>query len=488
MKLKAILAGTAIATFALTAAPHLGAPSFTTQAEAAVNVSVGIFYDRLGSYGDWVSYNDQYVFIPTGVHGNWRPYTEGHWVYTRRYGWTWASDEPFGWATYHYGRWGYSNDVGWYWVPGQRWAPAWVSWRRSNDYVVWAPLPPDRRPGVDISIDINANDIPDYYWVAVPTRRFLAPDLRVDIINNDSQIRNVVGRTEYIGTPHITNNIVVNNNIDVNVISRETGQQVRPVEVRTTDNPVNAKATASEVTVFQGQLTADTKAKPQKLTDVTQVKKIKRNQAGNGGATTDQNATGATPVDNSKTNAGATTGTGQQPATQAQDQQPSKKGKKLQNQNASTPDASGQQPSAQAQDQQNGKKRKKLQDQNASTPDASGQQPATQAQDQQTGKKRKKLQDQNASTPDASGQQPATQAQDQQSGNKRKKLQPGADQATGSTSQAPAVQGNGRKAKGQQQPPDANANAPAMGNNGNGKGKKQMTCDPNTDANCAPAQ
>ena len=31
-----------------------------------------------------------------------------------------------------------------------------------------------------------------------------------------------------------------------------------------------------------------------------------------------------------------------------------------------------------------------------------------------------------------------------------------------------------------------------MGNNGNGKGngkgKKQMTCDPNTDANCAPAQ
>ena len=461
MKLKAILAGTAIATFALTAAPQFSAPSFTTQAEAAVNVSVGIFYDQLGSYGDWVNYNDQYVFIPANVHGNWRPYTEGHWVYTRSYGWTWVSDEPFGWATYHYGRWGYAQDMGWYWVPGQRWAPAWVSWRRSNDYVVWAPLPPDRRPGVEISIDINANDIPDYYWVAVPTRRFLAPDLRVDIINNDSQIRNVVGRTEYIGTPHITNNIVVNNNIDVNVISRETGQQVRPVEVRTTDNPVNAKATASEVTVFQGQLTADTKAKPQKLTDVTQVKKIKRNQAGNGGATTDQNATGTAPVDNTKTNAGTTTGSGQQPATQAQGQQTGKKGKKLQNQNASTPDASGQPPS-------------------------------TQAQDQQSGKKRKKQQDQNASTPDASGQQPATQAQDQQSGNKRKKLQPGADQATGSTGQAPAVQGNGRKAKGQQQPPDANANAPAMGNNGNGKGngkgKKQMTCDPNTDANCAPAQ
>ena len=45
------------------------------------------------------------------------------------------------------------------------------------------------------------------------------------------------------------------------------------------------------------------------------------------------------------------------------------------------------------------------------------------------------------------------------------------------------------KAKGQQQAPDANANAPDMGNKpGKGKGKKQTTCDPNTDANCAPAQ
>jgi hypothetical protein len=460
MNLKAILAGTAIATLALTAAPQLGAPGFTTQAEAAVNVSVGIFYDRLGSYGDWVSYRDQYVFIPANVHHNWRPYTEGHWVYTRSYGWTWVSDEPFGWATYHYGRWGYSEDVGWYWVPGQRWAPAWVSWRRNNDYVVWAPLPPDRRPGVEISIDVNAGDIPDYYWVAVPTRRFLAPDLQVDIINNDAEMRNVVSRTEYIGTPRITNNIVVNNVIDVNVISRETGHRVQPVEVRTTDNPADAKATTNGVTVFQGQIAADTKARPQKLTDVTQVKKIKRNQAGNGGATTDQNATGTAPVDNTKANAGATTGTGQKPATQVQDQQSGKKGKKLQNQNASTPDVSGQQP-------------------------------ATQAQDQQTGKKRKKLQDQNASTPDVTGQQPATQAQDQQTGKKRKKLQPGEDQATGSTSQPPAAQGNGnRKAKSQQQPPDANANAPDTGNNGNGKGKgkKLMTCDPNTDANCAPAQ
>src|SRR2546423_9736807 len=30
-------------------------------------------------------------------------------------------------------------------VPGDEWAPAWVSWRSSKDYVGWAPLPPEAR-------------------------------------------------------------------------------------------------------------------------------------------------------------------------------------------------------------------------------------------------------------------------------------------------------------------------------------------------------
>src|SRR5207245_161040 len=67
----------------------------------------------------------------------WRPYTDGHWVYTD-VGWTWVSEEPFGWATYHYGRWTRLRNIGWVWVPGDEWAPAWVSWRKSSDYVGWA--------------------------------------------------------------------------------------------------------------------------------------------------------------------------------------------------------------------------------------------------------------------------------------------------------------------------------------------------------------
>lgn len=502
MKLRSILAGTAIATMALAGAPQLGVTGFTPKAEAAVNVSFSIFYDRLGQYGDWVSYDNDYVFIPSHVDADWRPYTRGHWVYARHYGWTWVSDEPFGWATYHYGRWGYAEDIGWYWVPGKRWAPAWVSWRRSNNYVVWAPLPPSRHGGgVDVSININVGDIPDYYWVAVPSRRFLAPDLAVVVVHDDHEIRQVVQTTEYIGTPRITNNVVVNNVINVNVIEQETGKQVQTVDVKTTNDPAAAKVSADQVTAFQGEIAADTNVKPQKLSDLSQVKKVKRKGAG----ANDQNATTTAPADNgtatttapADTNAtGTGTATGTAPATNEASTPPAtgKDKKKKVDTGANTtapadttatgaanaPATTGEQPATQAQDQQTGKKKKKHQNENASAPSSGGEQPAAQAQDQQTGKKKKKQQNENASAPSSGGEQPAAQAQDQQTGKKKKKQQSGED-ATGSTSQAPSTDATSGNA------PDQNANPPANKQK-KGKGKKDQACDPSTDANCAPAQ
>ncbi|PZF77958.1 hypothetical protein DK847_05895 [Aestuariivirga litoralis] len=458
MKLKTILASTAIATLALTAAPQFGAPPIVTRAEAAVDVSIGIFYDRLGGQGDWVSYGDQYVFIPTSVGPDWRPYTLGHWVYTKRYGWTWVSDESFGWATYHYGRWGYANDIGWYWVPGRKWAPAWVSWRRSNDYVVWAPLPPVRGGGVDISININVGDIPDYYWVAVPTRRFLEPDLRVAIIDDDREIRQVVQRTEFIGTPRITNNIVVNNVIDVDVIARETGRKVRAVEVRETDNPAEAKASADQVTVFQGELASDAKEKPRKLTDVNKVRKVKRQDAASDATAPATGQDQAAPADTAPT-------TGQPATNEAATPPANGRKKKLDTTATPAPDNGADEATAPP---ANGKVRK----------------PAAQAQDEPSGATKKKLKQQkdNAAAPPAA-EQPA-QAQDQTPAKKRKKLQQGGEEATGSTSVAP--QQPGQKAGKNPEAPGANANAPA--GQKKGKGKKEQACDPATDATCAPAQ
>jgi hypothetical protein len=137
-------------------------------ASAAPDVTYQEFYNALSPYGSWVQMPGyDYVWQPlaTVQDNTWRPYTLGHWVYTDD-GWTWLSEEPFGWLTYHYGRWMRTHTLGWVWVPGDQWAPAWVSWRYGNNYVGWAPLPPeaqfDGATGIqqwaDQQYDLGASD------------------------------------------------------------------------------------------------------------------------------------------------------------------------------------------------------------------------------------------------------------------------------------------------------------------------------------------
>ena len=163
------------------------------------------FYTKLEPHGAWLETADYgYVWQPREAESSqsWRPYTNGRWVYTDA-GWTWISEESFGWATYHYGRWTRLRGIGWVWVPGQQWAPAWVSWRKSNDYVGWAPLPPearfDQRTGIHNWSD-NYYDIgPDQYCF-VATREFgaqraestiLPPERNVAIVNQTTNVTNI---------------------------------------------------------------------------------------------------------------------------------------------------------------------------------------------------------------------------------------------------------------------------------------------------------
>ena len=275
MKLKTFFASSAALAAVALIGPTLTAPGWSPVATArAANVSVNfsIFYDDLAPYGDWISYHGDYVFVPVIADRDWQPYREGHWIYARGIGWTWVSDEPFGWATYHYGRWGFDEEIGWYWKPGTRWAPAWVSWRRSGSYLAWAPLPPYRGYDDDISISVNIGSIPDYYWVAVPSRDFLAVNLNVVIINDDRERQRIVHDAEFVGSVKVENNIIVNNVIDINSVEKNTGKQVKEVEVKQTDDPASAKASAGEVAVFDGTVEPDKTAKPPKLREVSEVK------------------------------------------------------------------------------------------------------------------------------------------------------------------------------------------------------------------------
>ena len=97
-------------------------------------LDVNFFYDNLKNDGSWFNtteYGDVWQPYIAYKSDSWHPYTDGYWSYTDG-GWMFVSYEDFGWAVYHYGRWTQLKDIGWAWVPGTEWAPAWVTWRESN--------------------------------------------------------------------------------------------------------------------------------------------------------------------------------------------------------------------------------------------------------------------------------------------------------------------------------------------------------------------
>ena len=286
MRLKSILLSGAVAAAFLNTpliAPNILNLVSTAQAQNA-SISFSVFYDGLRDDGDWTDYNGSYVFVPSNIDANWRPYTRGHWVHTAEFGWVWKSAERFGWATYHYGRWGYARDIGWYWVPGRRWTPAWVSWRRTDREVLWAPLPPtgydDEGFASDASVTLSA--LPVYFWVSISARNFQDPNLSARIVFDANQNQRIFDRSQFDGPVVIQNNTVINNVINVNFIQQQTGQPVQNVAVTTTTNPAAAKAPQpgqqNAVTAFQGQLTVDPAVKPVDVKPVAQIQQKVVNQ------------------------------------------------------------------------------------------------------------------------------------------------------------------------------------------------------------------
>jgi hypothetical protein len=199
-----------------------------------------IFYTRLSSdEGNWLEAgNYGYCFRPR-VSENWRPYQDGHWVWTDQ-GWYWDSSERFAWATYHYGRWVDIDGTGWCWVPGNQWAPAWVSWRESAEHVGWAPLPPEASISEDRPIsswsDSNYEIGPAAYafisfahWREPNYARYVErPERNIQIIRETRNVTNIVTQ----------NNVINNFGPRVQTIERRTNHPVPRVQLalnRSTD-------------------------------------------------------------------------------------------------------------------------------------------------------------------------------------------------------------------------------------------------------------
>jgi hypothetical protein len=236
----------------------------------APEVSYQSFYDALSPYGQWIDYPQYgYVWMPN-VGPDFKPYaTNGNWVYTDG-GWTWASNYPWGWATFHYGRWFFEDGYGWMWIPGNEWAPAWVSWRQSSDYYGWAPL----GPSVSISVSSGGGyNPPAHYWCFVPQQYVTSPHVNnyyvseqqnVTIINNTTVIHNTTIVNNTVNNTTIVNNNVTNNHVTVNnyaggpdpaEVSRVTGTPLRPVPLRESSTPGESTA-GGGLTIYRPKVNA----------------------------------------------------------------------------------------------------------------------------------------------------------------------------------------------------------------------------------------
>ena len=197
---------------------------------AEVRFSAGIeigaasdFYEPLTPIGSWVEVGSYGRCWHPSVAVGWRPYTTGHWEWTD-VGWYWVSDEPWAWACYHYGSWVNDPSYGWVWVPGVEWAPSWVTWRESPDYIGWAPCGPG---GVVLA---------PAFFVFVDIHRFREP-IRPDrvivnnttIVNRTTVVNNFRRETRTIdGVPQT---VVANQGPSVTTIQKATGTRLEPVPV-----------------------------------------------------------------------------------------------------------------------------------------------------------------------------------------------------------------------------------------------------------------
>jgi hypothetical protein len=141
-------------------------------------------YQDLDQYGTWRNTPDYgNVWVPNGTPDGWAPYHTGHWLWVDPWGWTWVDDAPWGFAPFHYGRWAFVGGY-WGWVPGpvaERpvYAPALVAWVGAGAV------------GGGVA------------WFALGPREVYVPSYHTSPV--------------YLNRINVTNTVIVNNTVNVNV-------------------------------------------------------------------------------------------------------------------------------------------------------------------------------------------------------------------------------------------------------------------------------
>ncbi|HLX63734.1 MAG TPA: DUF6600 domain-containing protein [Planctomycetota bacterium] len=239
-------------------------------APAPDDQNVSFFYEALAPYGEWVSTQDYgWCWHPTGVsiETDWRPYANGgHWVWTDS-GWYWESSYPWGWAPFHYGRWSYDDRYHWVWSPDTTWGPAWVTWRASDDFYGWAPLPygvafeagvgfsfHNRHVGFDFDFGLTDRD-----FAFVPAAAFLEVDIGRRIVPR-AEATTVFRQTSVVKNSYVAqDHRVFDSGIPSDRVAARTGKQLEQVRIADANiaagKPVKGEVrTGNTLAVFRPKL------------------------------------------------------------------------------------------------------------------------------------------------------------------------------------------------------------------------------------------
>jgi hypothetical protein len=255
-------------------------------AQVSANIDVGYFYDNLASYGNWIERpNYGWVWTPRAVSASWQPYQSGHWVATDQ-GWTWVTSEPYGWATYHYGRWYDDPEIGWSWVPGNEWAPSWVSWQEGGNYIGWAPLPPSVTIASGFNGLVSVSLVPAVY-LFVPERDFLAPSLGSYYVPRD-RVETIYRGTRNFSNYSYSGGRIVNQGVPVDRIQQVVGRPVTRYQLADMRTRGSARVQGNQVQVFRPQVQAGNVPPPsarpiakKAVVDATQFRQGHPDRAGN---------------------------------------------------------------------------------------------------------------------------------------------------------------------------------------------------------------
>ena len=222
--------------------------SLSPTIQKTTTVTTEYFHEQLEPYGAWVHVSDYgWCWRPTVAIRNpgWRPYCDnGRWVYSDC-GWYWNSYYSWGWAPFHYGRWALHGSYGWVWSPGTVWGPSWVTWRTTDAYCGWAPLPPAAHYHSGIGFTYQSNRVSvgfgfglgHAHYAFVSKRHFREDHVGRHGIKLESA-RDVYQNSTIINNYNVVNNNqVINEGISVEQLNIQNREELKPVRLQDVAGP-----------------------------------------------------------------------------------------------------------------------------------------------------------------------------------------------------------------------------------------------------------